>query len=236
MLPVSINMSKGKPSFAKASKGKLIVFEGADGSGKTTQAKFLVNFLKDQNISNSYISFPRYEESLWGKMVARYLHGDFGKLNEVDPYFASMLYAGDRMSASAVIKKWLSSGMFVVCNRYIGSNIAHMAGKLRSQSEKSKFIKWLEELEYEENRIPHEDLVIFLYVPVAVSRKLIKNRKLDIHEADLNYLGRVLDVYELYAKNHKNWVKVDCTDNGQIVPKEEIHKKVLEVLKKRKFI
>lgn len=246
MLPVSINMSKNNPSFAKASKGKLIVFEGADGSGKTTQAKLLVSFLKYNKISNSYISFPRYEESLWGRQVSRYLHGDFGKLNEVDPYFASMLYAGDRMSASAIINKWLNDGKVVVCNRYIGSNIAHMAGKLRSpakgearlgrQSEKSKFIKWLEELEYEENRIPNEDLVIFLYVPVGVSRKLIKNRKLDIHEADLNYLGRVLDVYELYARSHKNWVKVDCTDGGQILPKEEIHKKVLEVLEKRKIL
>lgn len=227
-------MPKGKP--IRQAQGKLIVFEGADGSGKTTQAKFLVNFLKDQKISNAYISFPRYEESLWGKQVSRYLHGDFGKLNEVDPYFASMLYAGDRMSASAIIKKWLAGGEIVVCNRYIGSNIAHMAGKLRSQSEKSKFIKWLEELEYGENGIAKEDLVVFLYAPVSVSRKLIKNRKLDIHEADLNYLGRVLDVYGLYAKSHKNWVKVDCTDNGQILPKEEIHKKVLEVLKKRKII
>lgn len=227
-------MSKDKP--IRQAQGRLIVFEGADGSGKATQAKFLVNFLKDQKISNAYISFPRYEESLWGKMVARYLHGDFGKLNEVDPYFASMLYAGDRMSASAVINKWLNDGKAVVCNRYIGSNIAHMGAKLKSQSEKSKFIKWLEELEYGENGIAKEDLVVFLYVPVGVSRKLIKNRKLDIHEADLNYLGRVLDVYELYARSHKNWVEVDCTRGGQILPKEEIHNKVLEVLRKRKIL
>ncbi len=217
-------------------KGKLIVFEGADGSGKTTQARLLVNFLKIKKIPNSYISFPRYEDSMWGKQIARYLHGEFGKLNEVDPYLASMLYAGDRMSASSLVKEWIREGKFVVCNRYIGSNIAHMAAKLRSQSEKSNFIKWLEEFEYEENRIPKEDLAIFLYVPVEVSRKLMSNRKLDIHEADLWYLTKVLKIYQSLVSSRNNWVRVDCTKGGKILTKDEIHKQVLEALKKNKFL
>lgn len=217
-------------------KGRLIAFEGADGSGKTTQAKLLLKYLKKHKISSVYISFPRYEVSMWGAMVKRYLAGEFGKLNEVDPYLASMLYAGDRAVAAASLKKWIGDGKMVVCNRYTGSNLAHMAAKLGGRGEKSRFIDWLEKLEYGENKIPKEDLVIFLHVPVAVSRKLIENRKLDIHEADLSYLSKVLGVYEDFVTSRRNWIKVDCTKNGRILSFSAIHQKVLEILKQRKFI
>jgi len=221
-------------------RGKLIVFEGADGSGKTTQAKLLLNFLKDPaaggKIPSEYISFPRYEESLWAEIVRRYLQGQFGKVNDVDPYLASVLYAGDRFSASGQINKWLELGKLVVCNRYVGSNLAHMAGKMKDKVSRIKFIKWLEKLEYQENKIPKEDLVIFLHVPVEVSRKLISFRKLDIHEADLSYLSRVVDVYNDLSQNRKNWVKVDCVQGGKILKPEEIHKKVLRILGERKVL
>lgn len=211
----------------------MIVFEGADGAGKATQAKLLLEFFKKSKIPASYISFPRYEDSLWGQMIRRYLRGDFGQVGEVDSYLASMLYAGDRLSAADQIKKWLSDGKVVVCNRYVGSNLAHMGAKIRSQSEKSKFIKWLEELEYGENGIPRENLVIFLSVPVDVSRNLIKNRRLDIHEKDLGYLEKVIQVYKELAKDRKNWQQIDCAGDGKISTPKEIHKKILEVLKQR---
>lgn len=211
--------------------GKLIVFEGSDGSGKETQSKLLLRYLRAQKIPSAYISFPRYEQSLWGAMVKRYLAGDFGKVREVDPYLASLSYAGDRVSAAPAIRKWVDEGKVVVCNRYVGSNMAHMGGKVKSQSEKSKFIKWLEQLEYGENKIPKEDLVIFLSVPLSVSRQLIKNRQLDIHESDLAYLGQVIKVYEELARTRKNWVKVECARNGKILSPQDIHRKVLEVVK-----
>ena len=217
-------------------RGKLIVFEGADGSGKTTQSKLLVNYLKDKKIPSAYISFPRYKDSLWGKMVRRFLNGEFGKIDEVDPYLASLAYAGDRMTAKDQMKKWLDSGKVVVCNRYIGSNIGHMAAKFSKQIDRQEYIEWLENLEYEENGIPREDLVIFLHVPVEISRKLMKDRKLDIHEANLEYLGKVVDVYEMMAKTRNNWVRVRCTDNGRLLSAEKIQERVLEVLRKRKVI
>lgn len=238
-----------------ARKGKLIVFEGTDGSGKTTQAKLLLNYLKKSKIPNAYISFPRYEAP-WGKMVRRYLSGDFGKVGQVDPYLASMLYAGDRAQAATQLKKWIADGKIIVCNRYIGSNIGHMAAKFKSpadakalagrQSEKSrlrqdfggqaKYIKWLEDLEYGENKIPVEDLVVLLSVDPKVSRKLMEDRKLDIHEKDLAYQQAVWRVYDYVAGEKKNWVRVDCTHGGKLLSASEIHQKVLAVLKKRKMI
>ena len=211
-------------------KGKLIVFEGIDGSGKATQAKLFFEFFKDKKIPAEQISFPRYEKSLWGEMVRRYLDGEFGKVDEVSPYLASVLYAGDRMSASAQIRMWFSKGKMVICDRYVGSNIAHMGAKIKDKGLRIKFIKWLEELEYVENKIPREDLVIFLSVPVEVSQNLISNRKLDIHERDASYLRRVAREYESLARERKNWVKVECVENGKLLLPETIHQKVLEVL------
>lgn len=217
-------------------KGKLVVFEGADGSGKTLQSKLLLNFLKSEKIANGHISFPRYQDSLWGQMVRRFLDGEFGRLEDVDPYLASLAYAGDRMSAAHSIKKMLTEGMLVVCNRYIGSNIGHMAAKLNSQGEKLKYIKWLEDLEYRENGIPVEDLVIFLNVPIEFSKKLMKGRKLDIHESDIEYLKKVLDVYGSVARKKDYWVKVDCVEKGKLLSPAKIHGKVLEILKSHSIL
>ena len=217
-------------------RGELIVFEGADGSGKATQSKLLLKFLKKKRIPCEYISFPRYKSSLWGEMVRRYLDGEFGKVDEVSPYLASVLYAGDRMSASAQIRKWLGEGKIVICDRYVGSNIAHMMAKLQTSNSKLQFIKWLEEFEYGENKIPKEDLVFFLDVPVEISQKLMDDRKLDIHERNVDYLKKVTQEYESLARERKNWVRVECVENGRLMSPEAIHQKVLETLKQRKIL
>ncbi len=227
-------MQKGKPHFAEASSGKFIVFEGSDGSGKTTQAKLLVSYLVKNKIAYKHISFPRYTDSLWGKMVRRYLNGDFGKL---DSYLASMLYAGDRFSASLEIRKWLIEGKLVVCDRYVASNIGHQAGKMDSLSDQNKFIKWLENLEYGENKIPREDLVIYLNVPVEVSRKLMSTRKkLDIHEKEKKHLDHAFSVYSRIAKARAYWQTIDCTKNGELLSPDKVHANVLEILKKKKIV
>ena len=222
--------------------GRLIVFEGIDGSGKATQAKLLLEFLAKEKIPTEFVSFPRYD-SVWGKMIRRYLDGDFGKVDEVNPYLASVLYAGDRASAAPQVQKWLTDGKIVVCDRYVGSNMAHMGGKIKNlaspvgrQKLKIKFIEWLEKLEYQENKIPREDLVIFLSVPVLISQKLMDGRKLDIHEADVSYLKEVTEVYETLVQSRKNWVKIECVQNGSLFSPEVIHQKVLEVLKQRKVL
>lgn len=220
-----------KPHAAKPMRGKLIVFEGSDGTGKTTHAKLLVSHL-DKNKKNSavLISFPRYEKE-WGKLVRSYLNGEFGKLDEVDPRLASVLYAGDRLAVKDEIQKLLMQGKIVVCDRYAASNIAHQAAKFKLNQRK-KFIKWLSDLEFMENKIPKEDLVILLTAPYSVSQKLMGNRKKDIHESNEKYLKEVINIFETLSKK-KNWVKVESVEGGRLLTVKQVHEKVIAVLKKR---
>ena len=216
-------------------KGRLIVFEGADGSGKSTQAKLLFAYFKKKQKNTIFFSFPNYQ-SVWGKMVRRYLNGEFGDVNEVNPYIASMLYAGDRLLESAKIKKWLGLGKLVICDRYMASNIAHQAAKIKSQSEKSKFVKWLEGLEFGENKIPKPDLVILLTIPENIAQKFMKRRIRDIHERNVSYQKKVAKAFEDYAKANKNWVVVANTKGGKLKKINEVRKEIVEIVKTKKVV
>lgn len=213
--------------------GRFIVFEGSDGSGKTTQAKLLFNYLKSRKIPTAYISFPRYADSAWGAMVRRYLDGDFGIL---DPYLAAILYAGDRASAANLIRDWIEAEKIVVCDRYVASSVAHLGAKIRKETDRKNFVKWLEGLEYGENKIPREDLVVFLDMPREYSVKLMAKRKLDIHEADKERLKNAIAIYQSFARQRKYWLIINAVEDGRLFSVEEVSKKVLDVLKKRKIL
>ncbi len=212
-----------------ARKGRLVVFEGADGTGKTTQAKLLHKHFQKRKIPSAYISFPDYTSS-WGKLIRRYLDGEFGDVNQVDPYLASVLYAGDRLVASEKVRRWLVMGKIVVCNRYVASNIAHQSVKLQTPMSRRQFIKWVEDFEYQQNRIPKEDVAILLSIPASISQKLMRSKKKDIHERDKNYLSEVVKVFEGLAKNRNYWKKIECVENRKLLTKEKIHNKVLGIL------
>lgn len=219
---------KGKP--IRKTQGKFIVFEGADGSGKSTQAKLFFEFLKRQKIPAVLTSFPRYE-SAWGKMIRRYLNGEFGGINEVGPYVASMLYVGDRLLAKDEIKKWLNEGKTVVCDRYVASNIAHQSAKLKTPKAKLQFIKWVEELEYKENKIPKPDLVILMTIPSSVAQKFMARRVRDIHEVDTKYQEAVAKAFEDYAKGKTNWITVSNMRGNKLRSIEVVNKEIVTKLK-----
>jgi dTMP kinase len=224
-------------------KGKFIVIEGSDGSGKKTQTDILIKKLKEKGIKTSYFDFPQYESTFFGKMVARYLNGEFGEADEVSPYFASLLYAGDRFETKDKIKKDLADGKIVISNRYTESNLGFQTAKIRDQSKKQNFIKWTRELENKVLKIPEADLVIYLYLPFLLAQTLVDKKekrgytelKRDIHEKNNDFLLRVENQYLNLAKNPK-WRLIDCQESGEILSIKEIAKKVEAVIKKEKII
>jgi len=229
-------------------KGKLIVLDGADGAGKATQSKLLLAYLKQKKIPHHYLDFPRYYDSFHGQVVGRFLKGEFGQLDQVNPYLASYPFACDRAEAKEKIETWLVKGNFVIANRYTSSNLVFQGARLPAK-ELEQYSDWIHELEYSQNHLPKEDIVIFLYVPIKISQKLIAKKAgsqarrytggqaKDINEADVEYQRRVLELYLKLSKRFKYWQIIDCVDKkGGILSKAEIHQMIISVLKKRKII
>ena len=167
-------------------RGKLIVIDGTDGAGKETQTKLLEERLNAEGIHVIKYSFPNYD-SIYGKVVSQYLQGDFGKSVEVHPKLASILYALDRGMVADEMNGHLESGHYILCDRFIESNIAYQQAKL-PEKERKEFFDWLTDLEHNELRVPESDSVLFLRVPVNVSRENMDDREeLDGHEENQNY-------------------------------------------------
>lgn len=214
-------------------KGKLVIFEGIDGSGKATQVKMLDASLSRDKIPHEVISFPRYGENPYANLVRSYLHGEFGNKKKINPYVISLAFAGDRALAKTLIKNWLEIGKTVLVDRYVSSNKAHMAAEL-SGKDRKEFINWLDNLEYETNKIPRENLVFFLYVPYEISQKNISKEKRDLLEKDLKHQKATSKIYLELAKQ-KNWITINCTKKGKMRSKEEIHQEIVSTLRKRYF-
>jgi dTMP kinase len=226
-------------------KGKLVVIDGTDGSGKGTQTELLLKYLDSNNIRNKYIDFPRYYTSFHGQMVGRYLSGEFGSLESSSPYLTSLFYAMDRLTARDEIVDWLEEGNTVVANRYTTSSMAFQTARV-DKEKREEFIKWLYDMEYKEHKLPKEDLVLFLYVPVEISQKLIDQKasrdyvagkKKDINEANVAYQKEVLSLYLELAKKNKHWEVIKCVDSkGKLLSIEKVHDKVIEALKKHEIV
>lgn len=219
-------------------RGILIVLEGGDGSGKTAQTKLLLEYLQKKKILVKTIDFPQYTDSFFGKFIARFLQGEFGRLDEINPYLLSIIYAEDLEEAKAQMEQWLSKGNIVLANRYVSSNLAHQSGRLPKEK-RDEFIKWDLELEYEINKLPKEDLIIYLHVPYTVSQKLLatKKRKADMVEKDQKYLRNSEKAYMHLAKKFPHWKTIECVDTtGNIRSVEEIHEDIKKLLAKKGLV
>lgn len=224
-------------------KGKFIVIEGTDGSGKGTQVKLLVSYLKKQKNKVFVADFPRYD-TFFGKMVGRYLDGEFGDIKETSPYLVSLTYAMDRAGAKDDIEKNLEKGHYIIANRYTFSNMAHQSANLPPK-ERLKYIKWDEELEYVANGIPREDLVIFLHVPTKFTQDLVDKKekrnyttkKRDIHERNKDHLFEAEKQYLWLAKHYKHVRKINCINKeGELRTIPDIQEEIVAVLQKEKLI
>lgn len=204
-------------------RGKLVVIEGTDGSGKSTQSELLAERLKKEGYSVKAINFPQYGKRS-ARLVEDYLAGKFGRAEDVSPYDASKYYAEDRKEAAPQIKKWLEEGNIVIANRYQQSNKGHQASKIKDLAERKKFMEWIDNLEYNQNKIPKADKVIFLHVPAEMAQSLVTARgnKKDIHEASIEHLKSTEKVYMEIAEK-EGWIIIECVKKGSLMPKEEIH-------------
>lgn len=220
--------------------GKLIVLEGIDGSGKRTQLDLLARELDARGHAIYRISFPRYE-SFFGKLVARYLNGEFGPLSTVDAHLSAVLYAGDRFEAKPELESALGAGKFVLADRYVSSNLAHQSARIAPER-RAEFSAWLKRLEYGLYGLPEEDLVIYLRVPVAEAHRLVglkaprnyTDLKRDIQEADIKHLEETALMYDQLATG-PNWVRIECINaaTGNLNRPEAIHRAVLGAVESR---
>jgi dTMP kinase len=221
-------------------RGKLIALEGIDGSGKRTQLDLLAHALETRGLPALRIAFPRYE-STFGKLAGRYLNGDFGPLEAIDPHLSALVYAGDRFEAKGEIESALAAGKIVLADRYIASNLAHQSERVAPEN-RDEFFAWLRHIEYGIYGLPVEDLIIYLRLPVAEAHRLIGLkaprsytwRQHDILEADVRHLEQTAVIYDQLATG-PNWVRIDCTDPASrtLHAPEEIHRAVLNAVESR---
>jgi dTMP kinase len=221
-------------------RGKLIVLEGIDGSGKRTQLELLAGALTQRGIAPSQISFPQYG-GFFGKLVARFLNGEFGSLDAVDPHFSALLYANDRLEAKPAMENALAAGKVLLADRYIGSNLAHQGSRV-PREKRAEFLKWLQQLEYEIYALPAEDLVIYLRMPVTEAYRLIGGKtpreytrlRHDLQEADRSHLDAASRVYEDLWLD-RQWVKIECWDAvaQALRSPDAIHKDILAAVEAR---
>jgi len=227
-------------------KGKLIVIDGTDGSGKATQVDLLMKRLKKDGHTVKTVDFPEYYKNFFGKFIGHCLSEQYYNFVNIHPKIASVLYAADRFESKKNIEEWLAKGYVVVANRYVSANQIHQGGKIADAKKRQKFIEWLDEMEYKVFKIPRPDVVFYLALPLPLSLKLIKERngkmkreylkkKKDVHESDVNFLVNSRKSAIWLAKTQPEFIQIECALKNIIRSRENIHedvyKNVLKVLK-----
>lgn len=209
-------------------RGLLIAIEGIDGSGKQTQAKLLQHTLESSGWPVYSTGFPQYE-SWFGRMVGQFLNGDFGTLDNVDPHFSALLYAGDRFEAKLRLESALADGKIVLVDRYIGSNMAHQVARAPVEK-RAEFLRWIEHLEYSIYGMPREDLILYLRVPPREAQQMVGQKTKrdytsashDIQETDIRHLEDAAEMYDMLSRS-RPWATVQCFDaqsNGLRLPED----------------
>ena len=220
----------------------LVVLEGLDGAGKSTQVKKLRTYLESLFGSLEYIHFPRYDAPVYGDLISRFLRGDFGSNETVHPQLVALLFAEDRHGAAPAMKETLAKGGAILLDRYVYSNIAYQCAKLQDEQEAERLRDWIFNTEYGDFALPKPDLNIFLDVPISfVESKLKADRAgddrdyleggQDIHEADIDFQKRVRAIYRKQCELDPKFIRIDCSDEyGMMLPPGAIFEKVKAVV------
>lgn len=219
----------------------LVVLEGLDGAGKSTQVRKLRKYLETRCGEVDYIHFPRYDAPVYGGLISRFLRGDFGENDAVHPQLVALLFAEDRHQAAPGMKDSLKKGRTILLDRYVYSNIAYQCAKLDDPGERERLRDWICTTEYHDFGLPVPDLNIFLDVPTGfVERKLSSVRTghdrdylegaRDIHEADMEFQKKVRDMYRQQCGKDSRFVRVDCAAaDGSMLPPDEIFSRIRSV-------
>lgn len=216
--------------------GKLIVIEGTDGSGKSTQFRLLSEHLQRDNVLFKHLVFPRYNEES-SALIRMYLGGQFGsKPSDVSAYAASAFYAVDRYASYKMDwGQWYEEGGLILSDRYTTSNAVHQASK-ETGKDRKKYLKWLYEFEYEKLGLPRPDLTIYLDVPTDFTEKMLRGREqatntqADIHEQDMQYLATCRECGRDAAAFY-DWKVIQCVRDGAMRTIEDIHTEIYAAVK-----
>lgn len=236
-------------------QGKLIVITGLDGSGKTVQTKMLIERLQTEGYNVEQLDFPQYGKTFFADLIAKYLRGDFNNDSSgnksplsVNPYFTSLLYAGDRWQTVKKINDWIDEGKIVISNRYTCCNKAYQGAKINNEEEQKSYFEWVDTLEHNVYGIPKPNRIIFLNNEIDITQDLIskrdsreyfhptnnenKNDKLveDIHEQDTDYLKLVKNTYLKMASSENDWEKIECVKDQKLLAKDVIADKIWHVV------
>ncbi len=222
------NMSENlKETMTKNVKGKLIVIDGADGTGKATQTKATIDRLRQNGFDVETLDFPRYYDNFFGGLIGECLAGKHGSFIDVDPYIASVLYAADRFESKDVIKGWLAEGKTVILDRYCSSNQIHQGGKIQDPEKRRLFLEWLDLMEHDKFGIPRPDLIIYLDVSLELSKKLLAQKSNhekkkysegagDQHENSAQHQHEARISALSCIKEYNNWESIECTKNDEM--------------------
>lgn len=220
----------------------LIVVEGLDGAGKSTQVRKVREYLAARCAALEYVHFPRYEAPVYGDLISRFLRGEFGDNTTVHPQLVALLFAEDRHGAGPELKAALREGKTVLLDRYVYSNIAYQCAKLSDAQAREDLREWILNTEYGEFDLPRPDLNLFLDVPIGfVEQSLSRQRQggdrayldggQDIHEADIAFQREVRSLYLDSCRRDPHFRRIDCADaEGRMLPPDDIFQRIREVI------
>ena len=227
----------------KKTKGKLIVIDGTDGSGKATQVALLSKRLAKEGYKIKNVDFPEYDKNFFGKFIGECLTDEKYNFKDTHPKIISALYAADRWESKKQMEEWIDKGYVVIANRYVSANQIHQGGKVHSEKERKEFLSWLDTMEHSVFKIPRPSIVLYLSLPISIVNELIAKRdstaargykgiKKDVHESDPKHLENARKSALKLIKELNNFVQVDCAPKKKLLPIEDVHELVYASVKK----
>ncbi len=222
-------------------KGKLIVIDGGDGSGKATQVSLLVQRLRAGGKMVETLDFPQYTQNTFGKLLRECLDGKRGDFLALDPRITSVIFAADRFESRPRIEQWLKEGKVVVLDRYVSANMMHQGAKIDDPEQLESFLSWLDHMEHSVFGLPRPDLILYLEVPHQI-RRLLKERavaehkhgaevKTDVAERSLEHQARTEERARDIVAHKNNWQAINCVEGEEIRSREAIHEDVYKAVK-----